>query len=317
MTTTPTLWAITRTDDEAALYWAGGHLWQALDSELTRTFPGKQEAKAAYRDETGKRFSHDLDAVPLTDDVAGDYCTCDDDTEAACPLHDADEAPLLEMLHDAPIPIDVDEDTGCAELCTSSDIEVYDEEGEEDTTVHDGEVVDEDDLDKLWDTANRLHADFEAAGRSALIAAWNCGQALLAAKVEVETIYGYGSWKEWVEGSFNGSYRTAAVYMQIAGNVQIGQLAEHTSIAGVLKAIAAGKAGTDKPAPSMEKRAAAILKAARKFACVVDAFTADIKAGRHGNSSIEDYEADMDVAADLMTQAFRAYDIKQWGQSAR
>ena len=285
-------WVVAKqdTDDDgktATSYWAGGDDW--TDYEGAYLYTSKQAAKDDYRDANG-RFPRTLDVVQLSDEDEPD-----DIAEAVEPVEDES-----------------------AEFCTTSELALLELiEPSEDTTVHDAELVDDDELDRLWDKANRFHADFEAAGRSALVAAWNCGQALIAAKVEVEAIHGYGSWKEWVELSFKGSYRTAAVYAQIAGNVQIAQLAEHDSIAGVLKAIRAAKSGTAKPAPSMEKRAAAILKASRKFAAAVEAFTADIESGRHGNSNIEDYEADMDVAADLMTQAFRAYDIKQWGSSDR
>jgi hypothetical protein len=70
---------------------------------------------------------------------------------------------------------------------------------------------------------NRLHAEVEkcsAASRqsltSALVAAWQAGQLLLAEKKRVRRTMGPGAWLLWLEQNFNGAKRTAQKYMQLA-----------------------------------------------------------------------------------------------------
>jgi len=169
-------------------------------------------------------------------------------------------------------------------------------------TIHDGEVVEDGDLLSLASQANKFYADFNAAGHSALVAAWNCGAALNRAK---QLVGQHGQWKDWIEANFDGSYRLAASYMQIAANVQTSALSEYNSINGVLKAIAAGKDKPAKPARSMHARASAILKAAEKLAEVVHAFTIDMDAEEH---DADDFESEMNQASDAITAAFEDFD---------
>ncbi len=70
---------------------------------------------------------------------------------------------------------------------------------------------------------NRLHAEVEqhsAASRqsltSALAAAWQAGQLLIAEKKRVRRSMGPGAWILWLEENFHGAKRTAQKYMQLA-----------------------------------------------------------------------------------------------------
>lgn len=71
------------------------------------------------------------------------------------------------------------------------------------------------DLTKLADEANHWHKTAQGHIASAVEAAWHSGKALLKAKDGVK----HGEWAGWLEANFNGSYRTAAKYMQLARNV--------------------------------------------------------------------------------------------------
>lgn len=251
------------TDKQTGQDWAGGEDWTDRYSGHSRFFPSNAEAKDAYRAIRGA-FPRHLTVTEVTEE-------------------------MYQAIVDA-----IAKRSGTALTLVEDD----------DDTVHEGEVIeDQDDLDRLLETANQFHAAFEAAGRSALVAAWNCGQALIAAKAEVDAIYGRGEWKGWVEVEFSGSYRTAAVYMQIASNVQISALSEYSSISGVLKAIAAGKDRPARPERSLETRARNIRAAADKLAQVVAELAAELDA-----DTAAEVEADMDYSADVIAQAFRRID---------
>jgi len=59
---------------------------------------------------------------------------------------------------------------------------------------------------------NRLYAEAESHALSAVEAAISCGKLLTEAKAKV----GHGNFGKWIVDNFDGSYRTAAKYMQVA-----------------------------------------------------------------------------------------------------
>jgi len=84
---------------------------------------------------------------------------------------------------------------------------------------------------------NRLHAEVEnlsAASRqsltSALAAAWQAGQLLLAEKKRVRRTMGPGAWMLWLEQNFRGAKRTAQKYMQLAHSVPDAAVLEGMSL---------------------------------------------------------------------------------------
>ena len=181
-------------------------------------------------------------------------------------------------------------------------------EGEDaDDTVHEGEVVDDSDLNGLADTANKYFEDSQSAGHDMVVAAWNCGAALARAK----ELVAHGEFKPWVENNFDGSYRLAATYMQIASNVEKSELSQHNSINEVLKAIAAGKSGGEKAARTLSQRSVQVAKAAAKLAKVIEELADDI--GSTPNVPLEDWEAFMNEnVATPLTDALETLD-KLWG----
>jgi Protein of unknown function (DUF3102) len=88
-------------------------------------------------------------------------------------------------------------------------------------------------LASLAEAANREHSAGEAAYASAVDHAIAAGEALLAAKGQVQ----YGQWLGWVDDHFHGSRRTAQVYMRMARNADVGHLAGQSSIKQALEAI--------------------------------------------------------------------------------
>jgi len=90
-----------------------------------------------------------------------------------------------------------------------------------------------DGLASLAEAANREHAACEAAYASAVDHAIAAGEALLAAKAQVQ----YGQWLQWMDDHFHGSRRTAQVYMKMARNAEAAHLAGQSSIKQALEAI--------------------------------------------------------------------------------
>jgi hypothetical protein len=286
MATTSTFYIITNPDGD---YWDSTipddeDSW-TTDCSTVETFPSKQAAKDAYRAQHGK-FPRNLNVRELDADEVAAIA----EREA---YHSGHIDEFLAELNKPGTEVEVYED---AELV---EVEV------EDDTVHEAELVDDDDLVQLAATANRHYADFESAGHNALVAAWNCGAALSRAKALV----GHGEFKPWVEANFDGSYSLASSYMRIAANVQRSELSEHDSINGVLKAIAAGKDRPAKPERSVETRARNIRAAADKLAAVVAELAADIDV--ESGAAIE---ADLNWAADVVAQAFQRIDNAIYGR---
>jgi Protein of unknown function (DUF3102) len=67
-------------------------------------------------------------------------------------------------------------------------------------------------LAQCADTANRMHLAAEKSARAATMYAVQAGVALLAAKKRVQ----HGEWTRWVLRHFEGSPRTAQLYIQLA-----------------------------------------------------------------------------------------------------
>jgi Protein of unknown function (DUF3102) len=93
---------------------------------------------------------------------------------------------------------------------TAKEIEV------EDGSVSRELVGPEPTLPELASAANREHRLVGEAATSALEHAIRAGEALRAAKAQVE----HGGWLPWLEENFDGSERTAQLYMQVAANPQ-------------------------------------------------------------------------------------------------
>jgi hypothetical protein len=91
-----------------------------------------------------------------------------------------------------------------------------------------------DNLCALAARANKFHSEAEAHTRSALVAAWDAGQALNAAKAQCP----HGTWLGWLEANFKGSKTTAQGYMRLASNTQrIALLNSEQSLRAALKAL--------------------------------------------------------------------------------
>ena len=71
-------------------------------------------------------------------------------------------------------------------------------------------------INELHAEAVRLAGQSRDALRGALVAAWNAGQLLIAAKGHVRRLMGPGGWQLWLEGHFSGTPRTAQRYMLLA-----------------------------------------------------------------------------------------------------
>lgn len=90
---------------------------------------------------------------------------------------------------------------------------------------------------------NAEHHACEAAVRSALKHAVRCGALLEEQKATVN----HGGWQRWLEENFDGSVRTAQVYMRLSRNREAveeaaqAQSSAHLSIDGALRALAAPK----------------------------------------------------------------------------
>src|SRR5918995_1197360 len=67
-------------------------------------------------------------------------------------------------------------------------------------------------LGKLAERINAEHRACQAAAKTALEHAMNAGASLLEARAECP----YGTWQAWVDDNFDGSLRTAQIYMYLA-----------------------------------------------------------------------------------------------------
>ncbi|MDT5225453.1 MAG: hypothetical protein QOG19_2860 [Mycobacterium sp.] len=87
-------------------------------------------------------------------------------------------------------------------------------------------------LDKLAERANNAHE--KLGGAAQLPYAIQAGQALVEAKARFTV---HGEWKTWLDGNFQGSARSAQVYMTLARKAQTSAVLEAKSIDGALKTI--------------------------------------------------------------------------------
>jgi hypothetical protein len=101
------------------------------------------------------------------------------------------------------------------------------------------------------DAINREHRLCEECSHDAVIHAMECGRMLLAVKDDLA----HGGWGPWLEKHFEGSDRTARVYMQVAGSPTFADRQTSadlfpTSIAAALKQIS-----TPRPRPASPRDA--------------------------------------------------------------
>src|SRR5215204_448055 len=95
---------------------------------------------------------------------------------------------------------------------------------------------------KLGTLAKRINAEHRACRKAAVDAlehALSAGELLLQAKVE----HKHGSWLAWLEDNFEGTPRTAQVYMRLARSRKLveelkAKSASHLSIAGAMQHLA-------------------------------------------------------------------------------
>lgn len=94
---------------------------------------------------------------------------------------------------------------------------------------------------------NREHRAAESKAREAIAHALEAGRLLAEAKTSV----GHGGWAEWLAAHFEGSKRTAQVYMRLAANREAieakTQSSAHLSISGALALLAEPKVGPAAP----------------------------------------------------------------------
>jgi Protein of unknown function (DUF3102) len=111
------------------------------------------------------------------------------------------------------------------------------------------------DLHELAVIANKFHVEAEECAASMVLAAWQSGQALLAARVLCE----HGDWLPWLEVNFQASQSTADRYMTLAANYpHVGSLDPALSITGALAKIERERepetTEDNKPGKSIAKR---------------------------------------------------------------
>jgi Protein of unknown function (DUF3102) len=99
-------------------------------------------------------------------------------------------------------------------------------------------------LPELAAIANHWHVITERSASTALEAAWHCGAALIRAK----TLAGHGNWAAWLEANFDGSERSAQLYMQVSKAQRVADLDPEQSLRGAAKALSKSnaKGGNDK-----------------------------------------------------------------------
>jgi hypothetical protein len=99
-------------------------------------------------------------------------------------------------------------------------------------------------LPELAAIANHWHVITERYASTALEAAWHCGAALIRAKA----LAGHGNWAAWLEANFDGSERSAQLYMQVSKAQRVADLDPEQSLRGAAKALSKSntKGGNDK-----------------------------------------------------------------------
>jgi hypothetical protein len=124
------------------------------------------------------------------------------------------------------------------------------------------------DLGELAVIANKFHdqeqeagKQEEEAGRARLEAAWNAGQALLAAK----ELCKHGEWLPWLDANFHGTQRTAQRYMAIASKTTRVSDLEKASIRGALETISLKDKLDDEPSPKPKGKRGKAKTPSQKF----------------------------------------------------
>ena len=102
----------------------------------------------------------------------------------------------------------------------------------------------------LADLANEAAAACEKSARTTVEQAAVCGRALLAAKEQCE----HGQWMHWLRQNFDYDTSTARRYMDVAKCASVHNLADHDSVASVLRVLADERAAerTAQPEPEPE-----------------------------------------------------------------
>ena len=98
----------------------------------------------------------------------------------------------------------------------------------------------------LAEMANEAAEACEQSARRTVEQAATCGRALLAAKEQCE----HGQWLQWLGRNFDYDKATAQRYMQVAKAASVRNLADHDSVASVLRVLAderAAERATAKP----------------------------------------------------------------------
>jgi Protein of unknown function (DUF3102) len=98
----------------------------------------------------------------------------------------------------------------------------------ETTTSRDG-------LSRLAEEINEAHRGVVRSNRQSVMHALRAGALLNEAKGSV----GHGKWGAWLKENFEGSTRTAQVYMRLANHAEEAQRIAHLGLAGVVRALSA------------------------------------------------------------------------------
>ena len=103
----------------------------------------------------------------------------------------------------------------------------------------------------LAEMANEAAEACASSARRTVEQAATCGRALLAAKEQCE----HGQWMHWLRQNFDYDASTAQRYMQVAKAASVRNLADHDSVASVLRVLAderAAERATTQPEPEPE-----------------------------------------------------------------
>ncbi len=103
----------------------------------------------------------------------------------------------------------------------------------------------------LAEMANEAAEACATSARRTVEQAATCGRALLAAKDQCE----HGQWMHWLRQNFDYDTSTAQRYMQVAKAASVRNLADHDSVASVLRVLAderAAERATTQPEPEPE-----------------------------------------------------------------
>ncbi len=89
-------------------------------------------------------------------------------------------------------------------------------------------------LDELAEMANKAAGACRDSARRTVKQAAICGRALIAAKAQCE----HGQWMHWLRQNFDYDTSTARRYMDVANCASVHNLADHDSVASVLRVLA-------------------------------------------------------------------------------